>query len=527
MRQDPVHGWRRLRRCKAALGRFACAILLVAGEAAVAATAMGVASGPAHAQFFPFGNDNYERRDRDYQRPPRPRQPVQGYQRQQQQPGWFGIPGFGWGGDQRIPDYEREQPQPRRTRPAHVEPTRPPAPPKKPDIEPTTHVVVIGDTMSEWLASGLEDAFADTPDIGVTRNAKIASSLLRNEGRDADPLQAIQEALAGEKAEFIVMMTGVNDRHAIREREKPKAAEKKPNDPNQPAVAAPEHEKPGAMQTYEFRSEKWAELYAKRIDDTIAVLKTKRVPVIWVGLPPVRGPRSRADLTFLNDLYKDRAEKAGILYVDIWDGFMEESGDFSTYGPDVLGQVRRLRTSDGVNFTKAGARKLAHFVDREIKRLQQKAMPVALPAPDETPREVAPVTGPSGPAPRPVAGPVVPLTGGPATNESALAGASKTNRSEDSAAARVLVKGEAIPSAHGRADDFSWTPVSASAAQDIAPLPEPAPPPAATRATPPSPARAAPAPQPQRAKPAPPRRSNSQQQRSAVQPSPVPDRPAR
>ncbi len=524
MRQDSVHGWRKLRRCAAAFGRLACAVLLVVGEVAVAATAVGIASRSAHAQFFPFGDDNSYRRDRDYyQRPPRPRQPVQGYQRQQQQPGWFGIPGFGWGGDPRVPEYERQQAPVRRApRPAHVEPTRPPAPPKKPDIEPTTHVVVIGDTMSEWLASGLEEAFADTPDIGVTRNPKIASSLLRNEGRDADPLQAIQEALAGEKAEFVVIMTGINDRHAIREREKPKAAEKKPNDPNQPAVAAPEHEKPGAMQTYEFKSEKWAELYAKRIDDTIAVLKAKRVPVIWVGLPPVRGPRSRADLTFLNDLYKDRAEKAGILYVDIWDGFMEESGDFSTFGPDVLGQVRRLRTGDGVNFTKAGARKLAHFVDREIKRLQQKATPVALPAPDETPRETAPAAGPSGPAPRPVAGPVVPLTGGPAANESALAGGSKAaDPASDSPAARVLVKGEAIPSAQGRADDFSWTPVSAaSTQQDIAPLPQAAPPPPATRAAPP-------APQQQRARPAPPRRSHPQQQRSAVQPPPVADRPAR
>jgi hypothetical protein len=503
----------------ASVCRIACAALLFAGEIALAAATAGLVSRPAQAQFFPFGNDNYERREREYQRPPRPRQPVQGYQRQQPQQGWFGIPGFGWGGDQRVPNYEREQPPPQRTRPAHVEPTRPPAPPKKPDIEPTTHVVVIGDTMSEWLASGLEDAFSDNTDIGVTRNPKIASSLLRNEGRDADPLQAIQEALAGEKAEFIVIMTGVNDRHAIREREKTKPAEKKPHDPDQPAVAAPEAEKPGAMQTYEFRSDKWAELYAKRIDDTIGVLKTKRVPVIWVGLPPVRGPRSRADLTFLNDLYKDRAEKAGILYVDIWDGFMEESGDFSTYGPDVLGQVRRLRTSDGVNFTKAGARKLAHFVDREIKRLQQKTTPVALPSPDETPREVAPVAGPSGPAPRPVAGPVVPLTGGAATNVSTLAGASQSNPVADSIAANVLVKGDAVPSTQGRADDFSWTPVSATAAQDITPPVEP-PPPAATRG--------APAAAPQRARPTPPRRSNpAPQQRSETRAPPVADRPSR
>ena len=38
-------------------------------------------------------------------------------------------------------------------------------------------------------------------------------------------------------------------------------------------------------------------------------------------------------------------------------------------GPDFEGQTRRLRTSDGVHFTKAGARKLAHYLEREIRRV--------------------------------------------------------------------------------------------------------------------------------------------------------------
>jgi hypothetical protein len=38
-------------------------------------------------------------------------------------------------------------------------------------------------------------------------------------------------------------------------------------------------------------------------------------------------------------------------------------------GPDFEGQIRRLRSYDGVYFTKAGARKLAHYVERKINRL--------------------------------------------------------------------------------------------------------------------------------------------------------------
>jgi len=57
-------------------------------------------------------------------------------------------------------------------------------------------------------------------------------------------------------------------------------------------------------------------------------------------------------------------DKAGIVYVDVWDGFVDEDGRFAQSGPDFEGQTRRLRAGDGVHFTQAGARKLAHFVER-------------------------------------------------------------------------------------------------------------------------------------------------------------------
>ena len=70
----------------------------------------------------------------------------------------------------------------------------------------------------------------------------------------------------------------------------------------------------------------------------------------------------------------------------MWDGFVDEAGKFTTQGPDYEGQMRRLRSGDGVYFTKAGARKLAHYVEREIRRyMSNRAVPVAFP------------TGPVGP----------------------------------------------------------------------------------------------------------------------------------
>ena len=153
---------------------------------------------------------------------------------------------------------------------------------------------------------------------------------------------------------------------------------------------------------YEFHEDRWVELYTKKIEEMIGVLKSKGVPVLWVGLPAVRGPKATSDMLFLDSLYRDVAGKTGITYVDVWDGFVDEGGHFLQKGPDFEGQIRQLRSYDGVYFTKAGARKLAHYVEREITRLlAARSAPIALPTEPATPDANA---VPGQPAPRPARG---------------------------------------------------------------------------------------------------------------------------
>src|SRR5262249_14466742 len=132
---------------------------------------------------------------------------------------------------------------------------------------------------------------------------------------------------------------------------KPDATDtERPASDQSPATA--EKATPG-MRTYEFRTDEWAEQYTRRIAATIAAVMLAAVPVFWIGLPSIRGPKSTSEMLYLNDLYRTRAEKAGVNYIDIWDGFVDESGRFAVQGPDFEGQIRRLRVSDGVHFTKS------------------------------------------------------------------------------------------------------------------------------------------------------------------------------
>jgi hypothetical protein len=377
-------------------------------------------------------------------------------------------------------------------------------PPKKAEAkdeqtEPTTSIVVIGDDMADWLGYGLEDVFSDTPEIRVVRKNKLNSGLLRYDAKgDLDWWHVARDTLAQEKADYVVMMLGIGDRQEIREKDLAKEADTRAKDQQAKDQAAKdpqakeEAEKKGGQKpaktnetdenatpaaqrakktggSAEFRSEEWEKVYSRRIDDTIAALKSKGVPVIWVGLPPIRGARSSGDTAYLNELYRARAERAGIKYIDVWDGFVDEAGKYSNYGPDYEGQVRRLRSSDGVFFTKAGAIKLARYVEQELSRYMSNRVPVALPS---GPFEATPSE--SRPTERPLMGPVIPLTGAPKDKEKDsdnLLGSSGSNPIQgDAIATKVLAKGETVAAPPGRADNFAWP--NGSRAKSSAAAPE-------------------------------------------------------
>jgi uncharacterized protein len=354
-------------------------------------------------------------------------------------------------------------------------------PPRKLETQPATTVVVVGDSMADWLAYGLEEIYADNPQIGVVRNVRLNSGLVRYEPRNEtlEWSQAIKDVLATEKPAAIVVMLGLNDRLPLRSPqpgEGDKSAAQPTGGPQKPGEQ--QVSKAEAAAIYEFRTDGWAKLYGKRIDDMIAALKSKGVPVLWVGLPALRGTRSTGDMSYLDDLYHAAADKAGITYVDIWDGFVDENGRYSVEGPDFEGQIRRLRTSDGVHFTKFGALKLAHLVDQELGHiLANPAAPVAA----ATPQASAPAKlGTT----RPAIGPVLPLTasgGGGDDHLNAVEGSNLLGgdghptpiASEDPTAKSVLVRGDPLAAPSGRADDFAWPPpgAEASTASPAAPAP--------------------------------------------------------
>jgi hypothetical protein len=193
-------------------------------------------------------------------------------------------------------------------------------------------------------------------------------------------------------------------------------------------------------------------------------LKAAGKPVFWAGLAPVRSGVMSRDYSSFNDIVREQVDAKGLRFVDTWNGFADEEGKFVSVGPAVSGQSVQLRDSDGLNFTRAGQRKLAYFVEQELNDVLRGEAIAALPPGEAAPGAAAPVDE------GPKIGPMVAIDALTAAPSGVLSGAAPAGATGPSAPqagiARAsvvsgpLAGGAAADAPAGRVDDYTWPPVA-------------------------------------------------------------------
>src|SRR3990172_9132836 len=199
-------------------------------------------------------------------------------------------------------------------------------------------VVVLGDSLGDGLWSGLYRAFEEDATLEFMQRAKPSTGFARTDAYDWNA--ELADLLKKETYQIAVVMFGGNDAQAIR----------------------------SGKDWLKVGSDAWREIYSQRVEAFIKQLRAANIAVYWVGLPIMRSPTQNADAEALNDVFREKAFINGAKYVETWNGFTDEAGRYSAYGPDMTGQVKRLRADDGVHFTMRGYLKLAHFVEKELRR---------------------------------------------------------------------------------------------------------------------------------------------------------------
>ena len=301
--------------------------------------------------------------------------------------------------------------------------------PKVPPKNASAFVYVFGDSLGQFLANGLDEALSDRQDVAVVHKARGPTGLVTKDYYDWP--NAIDTLLAGkDKIDVAVMMVGSNDRQPMRQDGK----------------------------SYDVGSDGWNAIYAQRVTAIDEAFRKKGVPLIWVGVPITKNNDFADDMAALNDIYRDAAAKTGATYVDTWEAFSDDNGDFAASGPDINGQTVRLRSADGVLFTAAGARKLAHFVEAHVRRdLNGKAPTPILPTSTAPNAEVSAKKNGDKTAAKPEAGPINNLNEAPVASDGQLEteGVRMTAAGE-APGEDALTKGRPATAPVGRADDLRW-----------------------------------------------------------------------
>jgi hypothetical protein len=199
-------------------------------------------------------------------------------------------------------------------------------------------ILVIGDSLGDGLWQGLYRAFQEDKNLEFINRSKATGGLVRSDSNSWE--SQVIDILKNDSFQIAVMMFGANDDQAIKT----------------------------GKDWLKVGSEPWRQAYGERVEAIIKKLRAANIAVYWVGLPVMRSPDQSADAEMMNEVFREKAFINSAKYIDTWNGFTDESGRFSAYGPDMSGQVKRLRSDDGVHFTERGSLKLAHFVEKEMRR---------------------------------------------------------------------------------------------------------------------------------------------------------------
>ncbi|TWF51910.1 hypothetical protein FHW37_1056 [Neorhizobium alkalisoli] len=303
------------------------------------------------------------------------------------------------------------------------------APPPVPEVEAIAKlenaqkVLVIGDFLAGNIGDELETTFRTSPGVEIIGRSNISSGLVRDDYYDwLSELPGIMDEV---KPAIVVVMLGANDRQQM--------------------TASADKQK--------FRTDGWFKEYEARVAKLAGIVTSKKIPLLWVGLPAFQSPSMTADAVSLNAIYRGQMEKVGGEFVDIWDGFVDEDGSFVVTGSDVNGQQVRLRSADGITFTKAGKQKLAFYVEKFLRRhLGDMASPdlanfdsSTLPALTTLPSAI----GPAVPT-RPISLTDPELDGG----KELLGGMPTQPAMQETPRDKLVKRGELDPPPAGRIDDY-------------------------------------------------------------------------
>lgn len=203
--------------------------------------------------------------------------------------------------------------------------------------ENATRLAVIGDSLAVDLAKALDRLYADDPNLKIVSKGVGSSGFVRDDFFDWNA--ALAKSIEEDEFDLVVIAIGINDRQEI----------VTPNGRADPLT------------------DPWKAEYVSRLEEFLNQLRSAGIPAVWVGLPPMRANSYSSAIAQISSLHRTASFSGGAEFVDIYERFVDENGNYSAYGPDLSGQNELMRKSDGIHWSAAGADKVAFYIDKAVK----------------------------------------------------------------------------------------------------------------------------------------------------------------
>ncbi len=114
--------------------------------------------------------------------------------------------------------------------------------------------------------------------------------------------------------------------------------------------------------TYRLYSDKWEEVYSKRVHDFMQLTSTNAKKVYWIGHPIAANKDFTRKFALMNSIYEKQAEEfENVTFINSWDRFAI-NGKYAPFVENNQGVKVKVKYSDGVHLTSNGARIMADLV---------------------------------------------------------------------------------------------------------------------------------------------------------------------
>lgn len=217
---------------------------------------------------------------------------------------------------------------------------------------------VFGDSMADGLYAGLYRDLQDQPNVSVSKFSQVSTGLSRYDYVNIQARTRVQ--LDERPVDVAVMLFGTNDAQGI--------------------------DTGGVV--HMFGTDGWKAAYGKRIDDLVALLRSRDVAVYWVGLPRMKRDSFDGKMMLINGVVEARMRALGVPWIETEGLTSNAEGGYEAYLPTASGRRVLMRADDGIHMSMAGYLRMSETVAARLKRDAGLDRPQA--APGAAPAAVSP-----------------------------------------------------------------------------------------------------------------------------------------